>query len=111
MYTLNYTSAIKKMTIHELGDFIFENYYKQIGYVKESGCYSMKRLKRKDLLLLATKLIGKIAYSSNVKEYYNSYLKNKNTNLVKRSKTITQQPKAIANPSIANIKPVIAEHP
>ena len=47
MYTLNYTSAIKKMTIHELGDFIFENYYKQIGYAKESDCYSMKRYSMK----------------------------------------------------------------
>ena len=51
-------------------DFLFENYYKGIGFVKESSYYSMKRLKRKDLLLLATKLIKKIAYPCNAKEHY-----------------------------------------
>ena len=38
-------------------DFIFENYYKQIEFVEKSSYYSMERLKRKDLLLLATKLM------------------------------------------------------
>ena len=47
------------MTVNELRDFIFENCYKQIGFVKESSYYSMKHLKGKDLLLLATKLIEK----------------------------------------------------
>ena len=28
-------------------DFIFENYYKRIGFSKENGYYSMKRLKKK----------------------------------------------------------------
>ena len=39
----------------------------------------MKRLKKKkkDLLLLATKLIDLIADPTNAKEYYNSYLKKK----------------------------------
>ena len=31
------------------------------------------------------------------KEHYNSYLKRKNNKLVKRSKIITQQPKALEN--------------
>ena len=47
------------MKVNELRDFIFENYYKQIGFVKESSYYSRKCLKRKDLLLLASKLIEK----------------------------------------------------
>ena len=47
------------MTINELRDFIFENYYERFGFVKESSYYSMKILKRKDLLLLANKLIEK----------------------------------------------------
>ena len=42
------------MTVNELRDFIFENYYKRIGFVTEKSHYSMKRLKRKDFLLLAT---------------------------------------------------------
>ena len=57
------------MTVNELRDFIFENYYKQNGFVK--------RLKRKDLLFLGTKFSGKIAHPSNPKKYYNSYLKRK----------------------------------
>ena len=48
MYILNITSATKKMTDNELRAFIFENYYKIIGFVKESSYYSTKRLKRKD---------------------------------------------------------------
>ena len=59
MYTLNVVTTIKNMTVNELGDFIFENYYKQIGFVKEKSYYSIKRLKNKDLLLFATKLIKK----------------------------------------------------
>ena len=47
MYILNIDSAMKKMTVNELRDFIFEDYYKRIGFVKESGYYSMKHLKKK----------------------------------------------------------------
>ena len=46
MYFLNTVSAITKMTVNEFRDFIFENYYKRIGFVKENSYYSMKRLKR-----------------------------------------------------------------
>ena len=59
MNTLNVVTTIKKMTVNELREFIFENYYKQIGFVKEESYYSIKRLKNKDLLLFATKLIKK----------------------------------------------------
>ena len=38
------------MSVNELRDFIFENYDKRIGFVKERIYYSMKRLKKKDLL-------------------------------------------------------------
>ena len=49
MYILNIASAIKKMRVNESRDFIFENYYKQIGFVKERS-YSRKILqKKKDL--------------------------------------------------------------
>ena len=44
------------MSVNEIRDFIFENYYKRIGFSKESSYCSMKRLK-KYLLLLANKLI------------------------------------------------------
>ena len=69
MYILNILSAIKKMTIKELRNFIFENYYREIGFIKGNNC-SMKHEKKKDLLLLATKLIEKkIPDVSNAKKY------------------------------------------
>ena len=46
MYILNIGKAKKKMSINEIKYFIFENYYKRIGFSKESSC-SMKRLKKK----------------------------------------------------------------
>ena len=49
----------------------------------------MKYQKKKDLLLLATKLIEKILDSSYAKEYYKLFLKNKNIKLVKQPKIIT----------------------
>ena len=48
----------KKIPINETKDFIFENYYKRIGFSKENSCYSIKRLK-KDSMLLSNKLIEK----------------------------------------------------
>ena len=45
------------------------------------------------------------------KPVYNSYLKRKITKSVKRSKIFTQQPKALENPSIADIKSSTIEYP
>ena len=59
MYILNIARAIEKMTANEIRDFIFENCYKRIGFSKENSFCSMKRLKKKRLLLLANKLIEK----------------------------------------------------
>ena len=56
IYILDITRTTKKMLVNELRDFIFENCYKRIGCIKEINHYSMKRLKRKYLLLLASKL-------------------------------------------------------
>ena len=46
------------MSINEIKDFIYENYYKRIVFSKENS-YSVKRLEKKDLLLLTNKLIEK----------------------------------------------------
>ena len=43
------------MSVNEIRDFIFENYYKRTEFSKESSYCSMKCLKRKYLLLLANK--------------------------------------------------------
>ena len=45
MYILNIFRAMKKVTVNELRDLIFENYYKRIGFVKEKSYYSTTRLK------------------------------------------------------------------
>ena len=55
MYILNITKAIKKMTVKELKDFIFENYHQRIGFAKENSYYTMKHQKKKDLQLFAIK--------------------------------------------------------
>ena len=47
------------MSINEITDFIFENYFKGIEFSKENNYYLMKRLKKTNMcyvLLLATKL-------------------------------------------------------
>ena len=59
MYTLNIARAIKKINVNEMRKFIFEIYYKRIRFSRENSYYSMKLLKRKDLLLLAKKLTEK----------------------------------------------------
>ena len=59
MCILNIARAVKKISANEIMDFAFENYYKRIGFSKENSFYSMKRLKKKYLLLLANNLIEK----------------------------------------------------
>ena len=56
MYILNIAITLKKITIKELKDFFFQDYYKQIGIIKENIYNSTKRQK-KDLVSFATKLI------------------------------------------------------
>ena len=111
MYILNITRAIKKMFVNEIRDFIFENYDKRIGLSKENSYYSMKRLKKKDLLLLANKLIEKIRDPRNAKEHYQSFIRKKNTKSLKQSEIIAYQPKTFENPNIVDIKSIITEHP
>ena len=83
MYILNIARAIKKMSGYEIKDFIFENCYKRIRFSKENSYYSMKRLKKKDLLLLENKIIEKIADSRDAKEHCQSIIRKKNTKSVK----------------------------
>ena len=98
------------MSVNEIRDFFLENHYKRIGFSKENTYYSMKCLKRKDLLLLANKFIEKIPHPCNAKEYYESFLIKKNRKSLKQSEIITYQPKTFENPNILDIKSVITEH-
>ena len=53
------------MTLNKFRYFIYENYHKQIGFLKETSYNSVKQTKKNNLLLLATKLIEKIPYLAN----------------------------------------------
>ena len=55
----------------------------------------MKRLKKR--------LIEKMPDPLNAKEYYQSFIRNKNTKLVKQSEIITYQPKTFQNPNNVDI--------
>ena len=46
MYILNIARAIKKMPVNEIRDFIFEDYYKRIGFSKENSYYSVENQKK-----------------------------------------------------------------
>ena len=71
----------------------------------------MKRLNKKDLLLLANKLKKNVLDPRNFKEHYQSFIIKENRKSVKQSEIITYQPKSFENPSIVNIKSFIIEHP
>ena len=99
---------MKMITIKKLKDFIYENYHRQIEFLKRNSYYSMTYQRKKDFLLFATKLIEKTSDANNTKQYYQYYLKK--IKLVKRSKIITQEPKAFNNSNIVDIKSVTIEH-
>ena len=111
MHTLNIARAIKNMSVNEIRDLIFEIHYKIIGFSEENSYYSMKRLNKKDLLLLANKLVEKIPCPCNAKEHYQSFVRKKNSKSVKQSEIITYQPKAFENPNTVDVKSDITEHP
>ena len=67
----------------------FEKCYKWIEFSKENSYYSMKRLKKKKLLLLANKLLEEIPENPcNAKEHYQWFIRKKNTKSI-----ITEHPK------------------
>ena len=59
------------MLVIEVEDFIFENYYKLIAFSKKNiSLFNETLQKKRDLLLLANKLIETITDPRNAKEYY-----------------------------------------
>ena len=77
----------------------------ELDFWKKAVIIQWNVWKKKDLLLIAYKLIEKIDDAIIAKEYSNSYLKRKKI-LVNWSKVITQQLKAMENPYIVDIKSV-----
>ena len=104
---MNIVNAIEKMSIKELKNFIFENYYKdykELLFPKENSYYPMKYPKKKDLLLLPTKSI-EIKYLMPVilRNIIVLIWNEKNKKLVKRSNLIK-------NPNIVYIRSVFTKH-
>ena len=96
------------MSINEIKDFIFENYYKRIGFSKKISYNSVKCLNKKDLLLLPNKLMKNMPDPCNAKEHSQSFTIKKNIKSVKQSKTITCEPKTF---DTADKKSVFTKHP
>ena len=91
------------MSINEIKDFIFENYYKWIGLSKGSY-YLMKHLKKKKLFLLRNKLIENIPDPHNGKQQYQPFILMKNRKSVQQLKIISYQPRTFQNPEIVDKK-------
>ena len=72
--------------------------HKQIGFSEEDSYCSLKHQNKKDLLLFANKLVGKVPDPCNAKEHYESFLRKKNRKSVKQSEIITYQPKTFSKP-------------
>ena len=70
-----------------------------------------KKKEKRNLLLLANKLIEKIPDPCKAKEHYQLFIRKKNTKSVKQSEIFTSQTKSFENPNIVDIKSVITEHP
>ena len=66
--------------------------------------------KKKKLQLFAAKLTEKLLNPCNAKEYYQSFIRQNDTKLVKESKIITEEPKTFGNSNIVDITLVIIEH-
>ena len=67
------------MTVIELKEFIFGNYYKRIRFSKENSYYSLKHQKKKDLTLFAIKSTKKIHDPCNAKKHCQPFIRKKNT--------------------------------
>ena len=80
---IKYFLSIKKLSVNEIRNILFENLYKHVGFSKENSYYSKKHQK-KYLQLFATKLTAKIPYPSNDKEHYQSFIRSKNAKSAKR---------------------------
>ena len=61
------------MSVNEIIDFIFENYYKRIGFSKKKVIIQWNTWK-KALLLLVNKLVEKILDPRNTKAHYQSFV-------------------------------------
>lgn len=74
MCILNILSVIQKMKVKELRDFMFENHYRYVEFLKENSYYSMD-IRKKIFVITCKYMSKKLPDSSDTKEYCQSYLK------------------------------------
>ena len=51
MYTLNITKAIRKVSVNDITEIIYENYYKRFIFSEEDSYSSSKRSKKKIIVV------------------------------------------------------------
>ena len=95
MYILNIAKAKEKMSVNEIKDFTCENYYKRIGFSKENT----ETFKENRFIVAWKQINKKVPDPRNAKEHYQSFLRKKNTNSVKKLKIVTHQPKTSEDPN------------
>ena len=55
MSIINIARAITKISVNEIRDFIFENYFKRMAFSKKHDYHSMKCLEKKKRFIVACK--------------------------------------------------------
>ena len=63
--------------MEDLQEFMSGIFYKRVGFTEKDSHYSLRTMKKKDLLLLATKLTKKIPDPTKARKHYELFLKNK----------------------------------
>ena len=79
MYILNITKVIIKISRNDVKDIIFEINFQTTDFLEKTVIIQWNTWeKKKDLLLLANKLIAKVPDPRNAIEHYQSFITKKN---------------------------------
>ena len=87
MYVLDIASAIKKIPVNEIRDFIFEDYYKELIFLRKTVIIQWN-IRKKIFKMFAIKSKEKIPNTLNAKERYQSFIRKESTDSVKQSNMI-----------------------
>ena len=87
MYVLDIASAIKKIPVNEIRDFIFEDYYKELIFLRKTVIIQWN-IRKKIFKMFAIKLKEKIPNPLSAKECYQSFIRKESTESVKQSNMI-----------------------
>ena len=66
-----------KKAVKDHTEFLFENYYKWLGFTKKDSYYSLKKKMKQDLVLFTAILIEKTSDFIKAKEQYDLFSKRK----------------------------------